>query len=414
MLDRLPAAVPLNDHIRKLPRFLKVAIMATHPIQYQVPWFRALAANEMLSVQVYFSMLPDQQQQGIGFGVNFKWDIPLFEGYRWSALKNVARTPGLGRFFGTSTPGIHAALAADRPDAMIVTGWQSFSLLQGIWACLRLGIPIIIRAESNALRTRPWWVRMLHRMLLSRFDGFLSIGKANRDFYLRNGVSPSRIFDCHYFVDNQRIRSQMEEFSGRRADWRAAWGISTQSVCFVFAGKLQEKKRVMDLLAALGIARSDFPHLHLLVVGSGELMEAARSQVAEERLPVTFAGFLNQTEMAKAYAAGDCLVLPSDYGETWGLVVNEAMVCGLPAIVSDRVGCGPDLVSDGVTGAIFPFGDTHALAACLVRIAVDPALRASMGRQARERIAGYSVEHATQGTLQALDATVGGGNVHAN
>ncbi len=96
--------------------------------------------------------------------------------------------------------------------------------------------------------------------------------------------------------------------------------------------------------------------------GTGVLGNEATALATESGLPVSFAGFLNQTEITQAYAAGDCLVLPSDYGETWGLVVNEAMVCGLPAIVSDRVGCGPDLVEPGVTGAVFPFGDIPALA----------------------------------------------------
>src|SRR5476649_2105987 len=104
---------------------------------------------------------------------------------------------------------------------------------------MRLGIPAIIRAESNALRKRPWWINAAHRILLSRFDAFLAIGKANREFYLGNGVDPLAIFPCRYFVDNERIRAQYEACSESRADLRAAWGIPPNSVCFLFAGKLQ-------------------------------------------------------------------------------------------------------------------------------------------------------------------------------
>ena len=380
--------------------------MTTHPIQYQVPWFQALASHDELSVRVYYSMLPDQQQQGIGFGVSFTWDIPMFEGYQWLALTNVSRKPGLGRFFGTNTPGIHEVLAADRPDAMIIMGWQSLSLLQGLWACLRLGIPILIRGDSNALRKRSWRARILHRALLSRVDAVLAVGRANRDFYLNNGVSPSAIFSAPHFVDNARILSRHALLEDSCAQLRQAWGIPHDATCFLFAGKLQEKKRIMDLLVAIGLARTSGVNLHLLVVGAGEQMDAARHKTEAERLPVSFSGFLNQTEMAKAYAVSDCLVLPSDFGETWGLVVNEAMVCGLPAIVSDRVGCGPDLVSEGVSGMVFPFGDTKALAACLMRMAADPARRKSMGMHARERVARYSLEHAVAGTVEALDATL--------
>ena len=122
----------------------------------------------------------------------------------------------------------------------------------------------------------------------------------------------------------------------------------------------------------------------------------------EHRLPVTFTGFLNQTEIPAAYAAADCLVLPSDHRETWGLVVNEAMACGLPAIVSDQVGCGPDLIEPGQTGAIFPSGNWEALAQTLVDLAADPDALRRQGENAHAKVAAYSVEAATRGMLDAV------------
>jgi len=132
-------------------------------------------------------------------------------------------------------------------------------------------------------------------------------------------------------------------------------------------------------------------------------MEEARRFAHGSGLPVTFAGFLNQTEITRAYAASDCLVLPSDYGETWGLVVNEAMSCGLPAIVSDRAGCGPDLIEEGVTGGMFACGDVNALSLKIRQFASDPEKLADMGQQARRRISDYSVEQAVEGTMCALE-----------
>jgi glycosyltransferase involved in cell wall biosynthesis len=144
--------------------------------------------------------------------------------------------------------------------------------------------------------------------------------------------------------------------------------------------------------------------MHLLVVGTGELMEPAQAFAREHALPVTFTGFLNQSEIAAAYVAADALVLPSDYGETWGLVVNESMACARPAIVSDRVGCGPDLVTPGVTGECFAFGDTAALAAVLERCAAERDELQRMGAAARERVlSGYRAARATEGTLRAVE-----------
>jgi glycosyltransferase involved in cell wall biosynthesis len=400
---------------------MRVAIVSTHPIQYHTPWFRGLARQPNLELKVYYALLPDQQQQGVGFGEAFAWDIPLLEGYDWELLPNRRKTPTLRGFFRSSTPAIHSRLAVTRPDTLIITGWQALPLLQALWAALRLRIPCIVRGESNGLRPRPLLVRALHRLLFSWFKAFLAIGELNRQFYLEYGIPEELVFSTPYFVDNQRFAEQFRRDVRERDSLRAEWTIDdgrqatgdvglspvvrrpSPVVCFLFAGKLEPKKRIMDLLRAMDVASRTLSNIHLLVVGTGELMEEARLFAENRRLPVAFTGFLNQTEITRAYAAADCLVLPSDYGETWGLVVNEAMACGLPAIVSDRVGSGPDLVEEGVTGSVFPCGDINALASKLVEFGSDHEKIVRMGKQARHRINDYSVEAAVEGTMRAIE-----------
>ncbi|MEK6285237.1 MAG: glycosyltransferase [Acidobacteriota bacterium] len=396
---------------------MKVAVVSPHPIQYHTPWFQKLAAQEHVDLKVYYALLPDQRQQGVGFGEAFAWDIPLLEGYDWELIPNKRRSPSLRGFFRSSTPAIYSLLARAKPDVVIITGWQALPLLQALWAAIRLGIPRIVRGESNGLRPRPSPVRALHRLLLSRFDAFLAIGKLNREFYLQYGIPDERVFSCPYFVDNDRFAAQLVGDAVERDSLRAGWNIddgrpATEDrprVCFLFAGKLEPKKRIMDLLRAMDVARRKCPSIHLLVAGAGELMDEARQFAESRSLPVTFAGFLNQSQITRAYAAADCLVLPSDHGETWGLVVNEAMACGLPAIVSDQAGCGPDLVEEGVTGGVFPCGDINALALKIQAFASDPEQLARMGEQARQRINNYSVERAVQGTMRALEFVTSAG-----
>jgi glycosyltransferase involved in cell wall biosynthesis len=386
-----------------------VAIFATHPIQNQVPWFRSLAARPELDVKVFFGMVPDAVQQGVGFGVGFRWDVPLLEGYDSETLHNMARRPSLGTFDGCDTPGVARRLRAWKPDLSILTGWQSKMLVQAWWACLRLGVPRIVRGESNALRDRPPWKRLLHRLWLRGFDQFLAIGRSNREFYRQAGIAAARIHDCPYSVDNQRFAAAAAVARGERAQLRRNWSIPDGAACFLFCGKLIAKKRPLDLLRALQRAAEAGAAAHVLVVGDGELMADARALVQRDRLPVSFAGFLNQAEIVRAYVAADCLVLPSDAGETWGLVVNEAMCCALPAIVSDQVGCGPDLVEDGVTGAVYPAGDVDALAKLLIACSADVAGLRAMGARARDRVQSrYSVARAVEGALAAIDAAMAG------
>jgi glycosyltransferase involved in cell wall biosynthesis len=386
---------------------VRVALFATHPIQYQAPWFQALAAQPNLALKVFFGTVPDAAQQGVGFGVDFHWDIPLLEGYESEILQNVAKRPSLGAFTGCDTPQVFRRLRYWQPDLAILTGWQSKMLLQAWWACVRLGVPRIVRGESSALASRPAWKRALHRGWLRGFDQFLAIGEANRNFYRGAGIPNVRLHACPYFVDNQRFSTAADALRERRGALRRDWSIPEHAVCFLYCGKLIAKKHPLDLLRALQWASAAGGAVHVLVVGEGELLAPARALVERDRLPVTFAGFLNQTEVVDAYVAADCLVLPSDSGETWGLVVNEAMACGIPAIVSDQVGCGPDLVSEGVTGAVFPMGDIDALAQRLIELAGDPARLRAMGTAARQRVlTQYSVERAVEGTMAAIDAAM--------
>lgn len=383
----------------------KLVIVATHPVQYQAGWYRSLAVRSDIELTVYYAMIPSPDQQGVGFGIAFEWDVPLLEGYTWRLLPNTSRSPSLRGYFASRVPAVGAYLDQDVPDVVLLTGWQAYPLIQSLRSSRARNLPVLVRGDSNILKPRSWWKRMLHRVLLSRFDACLAVGIANREFYLQNGVPEERIFAAPHFVDNEHFSRLHESLVDHRAEIRAAWGIEESAVCFLFAGKLTPKKRVMDLLAAFDIAaRQSTRELRLLIVGEGDQGEKLREHAHSLGMPAIFTGFLNQTSMPRAYTAADCLVLPSDYGETWGLVVNEAMISGKPAIVSDRVGCGPDLVVEGETGWTFPFADVNALAERFLEAARDLERLRAMGERARERVSkDYSVEAAVEGTLRALE-----------
>ncbi len=383
---------------------LRLLAVASHPIQYHAPWFRALAARPELELCVLFAERPDAQQQGRGFGVAFTWDVPVLEGYAWRDAPVRLRGKPWPAFLARSIARPAQLLRELRPDAVLLTGWHVWPLVQMLIAARRAGIPVVMRGESNALRARPRHVRALHRWLLGQCAAFLPIGQASRAFYKGYGVADAQLFDAPYCVDNTRFAQQAAQCEPQRAELRARWAIPADAVCFCYAGKLEPKKRILDLLQALKLAiPASSRRLHLLVIGTGELMAQAQAFAAEHKLPVTFAGFLNQSEIPGAYVAADALVLPSDFGETWGLVVNEAMACGRAALVSDRVGCAADLIVPDETGAVFPFGDTAGLARALVDMAQDSARLRAMGERARAHVMqGYTVERSTQATVQAV------------
>jgi glycosyltransferase involved in cell wall biosynthesis len=172
----------------------------------------------------------------------------------------------------------------------------------------------------------------------------------------------------------------------------------------MFSGKFIPKKRPMDFVRAIEKAVRRNPSIQGLMVGDGPLRASCENLVRERGAPIRFTGFLNQSQITKAYVASDALVLPSDGGETWGLVVNEAMACARTCIVSDRVGCGPDLVIPQETGSIFPLGDVEALANSMLELAGNPDHMISMGIDARSRLINYSVKTAVDGIIASLAA----------
>ena len=389
---------------------IRLGILTTHPIQYQVPWFRALSATPGIDLTVFFCMIPDAQQQGDGFGVAFQWNVPLTDGYRWRLLKNVSRSPSVTSFSGCDTPEIAEVVRDGNFDAFIVNGWVAKSCIQLLRACNRYRVPCIVRGESNSLRPRAWWKRLMHRVLLRRYAAFLYIGAANRRFYRDNGVPERKLFFAPYCVENDRFASAAASFRKQRDDLRREMGIPADAVVFLFSGKFVAKKRPEDCIeairkaVAMRVSRKQSRPMHLLMTGSGDLLTDCRRLAEQDNLPVSFTGFLNQAEMPRAYAASDCLILPSDDGETWGLVVNEAMASGLPAIVSDRVGCHPDLVTPGETGHIVALRDTAAIADLMVRLADSPETLDHLSASARERVSHYNYAAAAAATIAAINS----------
>lgn len=384
----------------------KVGILSTHPIQYYSPWYRELARRAEIDLVVYYAHRATPADQArAGFHVEFEWDVPLLGGYRHQFLANCARRPGTAGYRGCDTPEIPDIIRRERFHSFVVHGWYTRSYWQAMRACWRTGTPLMVRGDSTLLMASGGIKRMarwfIHRRFLPRFDAYLVVGRRARDYYLAYGADPARMEFCPHFVDNEWFSQAAAEARLRRAELRQQWGLSQAAVVFLFAGKFTAEKRILDFIRGVGIAAREAPGISGLMVGDGPLRPHVDAAIKEWGAPITPIGFLNQTKVPFAYAAGDVLVLTSAT-ETWGLVVNEAMACGLPALVSDRVGCAADLVTGGETGFAYPCGDVSALAAHMQRLAADPQLRERLGAAARRRIEAYSVEAAADGLCRAL------------
>lgn len=385
----------------RAPAKRRLAIVVSHPIQYYAPWFRHLAARPTLDARVFYlsdhGVRATRDEQ---FGAAFAWDTDLLSGYAHEFVPNRAETPSVNAFAGLRNPALRPALRDFAPAAVLLFG---YAYRTHLGLLLRPPAPVLFRGDSHLLGApaprgpKRWLLRLIY----SRVAAFLPVGRANAAYFRHFGASERKLFPAPHCVDAAHFAPTPERLAAAAAR-RAALGIPADATVALFAGKFIAKKRPDLLLAAF--LRADAPRAHLVLSGDGEALPALRAAAAG-RPNIHFLPFANQSEMPARYLLGDVFVLPSEgRHETWGLAVNEAMHLGRPAILSDHVGCHPDLLAPGETGWLFPAGDEAALAAALREALTLPRPRLeAAGRAAAARVAAYNHDAATAGLLAALD-----------
>jgi len=395
-----------------MTRPLRLTAVLTHPIQYYAPWFRHIHAHApQLALTVVYATRPTPAQQGAGFDVPFEWDVPLTDGYHSVIVRDAQ--PGdridTGAFSGVDVREIGAAIADTRPDVVLITGWYSKTLVRALAACRRLGVPVLFRGDSHLQSgptgwRRPLWIAKTWT-LLRMFDGYLSPGTRVDEYLAWFGVPGHRVFRVPHGIDNDRFEQSAASYQAPevRAAARREAGIDPSAFVVLFSGKLVDRKRPLDVIRAA--ARTTAPTT-VLVAGAGPLDTAMREEAARLGVKVRMLGFVNQTQLGHAYAIADCLALPSNHSETWGLVVNEALATGLPVIVSDAVGCAPDLVHENVTGRQYRLGDVSALAQAIDGVRQRMPLTDAVRAACRAAVATSDVATMTDGLVRACRSVI--------
>jgi glycosyltransferase involved in cell wall biosynthesis len=284
-----------------------------------------------------------------------------------------------------------------------VMGWHLKSYGQAILAAKRRRLPVLVRGDSQLETPRSPARRVLKAVaypaLLRLFDAALYVGQRNRAYYRHYRMPEARLFFSPHCVDAERFRSGATELA--RTLMRRSLGAAPDDKLVMFAGKLVASKRPFDVLEAIARLRANGDEKPAaLFVGSGPLEAELRARARSAQTPAHFLGFCNQSRMPAAMAAADVLVLPSDGRETWGLVGNEALACGVPIVVSDAVGCAADLAADDRAGRIFPLANVDALAGALSVTLAQSADKAAIARVCDR----YSLEAAADGILRATIA----------
>ena len=372
----------------------RLAIITTHPIQYNAPLFALLKERNIIDFKVFYTWGIDalKEKYDPGFGKKILWDIDLLKGYDFAFLENIAKDKGSHHFNGIDNPDIINVIKEYNPNTILVYGWPLKSHYK-VMRYFKGKIPIIFRGDSHLLDYSGFLKSFIKKVVLKwiyrHVDKAFYVGQSNYDYYLTAGLKPNQLFFAPHAIDNQRFAGDNIEIINSGREMKASLGIMKDDLVFLFAGKLENKKDPFILLNSFLAVTTD-KNIHLVFVGNGELENQLKTSSLQNK-QVHFIDFCNQSEMPAVYQMADVFVLPSrGPGESWGLAVNEAMANGKAIIVSDKCGCAATLVKDGINGFVYQASNQSMLESAIKKMIDDKSLIDKMKKESKKIIAGYN------------------------
>lgn len=371
----------------------KLAIVTSHPIQYNAPWFRLLAKENKIQIQVFYTW--SQTETGItydpGFKKNIAWDIPLLDGYNYCFVKNISSNPGSSHFKGIVNPTLITEIIEWGADAILVFGWAFSSHLK----CIRHfkgKIPVLFRGDSTLLRTQSFLKKTFRKLFLKWVYSFIDfafyVGTENKLYFQMYGLKEEQLMFAPHAIDNDRFTGNNNDYDIAALAWKKELGILETEFVVLYAGKLEAIKNP-EFVIHLADKLNGTPVKFILVGNGSKEIELKYTTKNDKRF--IFIDFQNQLKMPIVYRLGNLFILPS-ISETWGLAVNEAMACGNAVAVRNTCGCAIDLVQDGINGFIFDENNIDKLAHQIQQLIDNKILCKKMGFESQILISSYSFE----------------------
>ena len=385
----------------------KLAVITTHPIQYNAPLFELLAKRGKLDVKVFYTWGSDvlESKYDPGFQREVAWDIPLLEGYDYTFVNNVAKQRGSHHFFGIDNPTLCSEISAWDADAVLVFGWSFKSHLKAIRFFYKKK-KLLFRGDSTFVAAQPWFKSLIRQQFLKfvyrHVDICLYVGTNNRNYYKRCRVVDTKLLFAPHAVDNDRFYDCDGNYQLKADKWKAELGIEPEAVTLLFAGKLTKDKNAQLLIDTLPLLSGTHFPVHLIIVGNGEF-ETSLKSMAAGNTHIHFVPFQNQAMMPVVYRLGDIFVMPTLTSDTWGLAINEAMASGRAVVVSNMCGAAVDLVKEGENGFVFNSTDPVDFRNKILILCQDKNLCLNMGAISGEMIKKWSLLQVAEAIENAVN-----------
>ena len=372
----------------------KLAIITTHPIQYQTPLFKKLA-KKLPNLKVFFASRHGLSSKYIDpeFKKNIKWDIGsrMLDGYKSEFSKNQNKNINQ---FSLNFLNLEKKLIKGNFDHILVLGWNNLFYINAILYALKYKIKLILRVETNLLlKINP--IKRLNKKIIlknlfKKINYFLAIGILNKNFLLNHNVPKKKIYPGPYFVDNNFFSKKIKKKS------------KSKKKIVLFVGKLIQRKNPFEFLNLAQMFLKN-KKIQFIMIGDGILKKECQKFINKRRLNnVSLIGFVNQTQLKKYYQKSDLLIVPSYY-ETWGLVINEAFASNIPVICSENCGASKDLILNGKTGFTYPTNELKILYTKTNKILKNKSLSNKLRTNISRKIKDYDVDISANSILKILD-----------
>jgi len=389
----------------------KVLVLASHVVPYGSAGFRLLAQDPRLDIQVaYCSMQGAERGLDPEFEREIQWDEPLLEGFSWVHVPNKSLRPGLGRFFGLWNPGLWSLIRTGGFDAIVIyTGYMYASFWLSVLAARSKRVAVIISSDSTTTQSRDGsgWKRQIKPFILGHvyqaIDVLMAGSPAVEELALKLGMPKERIVVIPSGMNKEEWIARTARFD--RSLVRDGWGIPADAPVVFYCGKLQPWKRPLDLVRAF--AKAAVPGAYLVFAGDGpkrgELELETRALRVEERVRIL--GFVNLSQLPGLYKASDLFVLPSEY-DPCPLVVPEAMLSGLPVILSAAVRGRLGMIDQGKSGFTYPCSDSERLAEILKKVLSNPGLLERLKEGVRRQMEFWRSSDLLDSSVLAIDRAI--------
>ena len=321
----------------------KLAIITSHPIQYNAPLFALLAKEDKIDLKVFYTWGVDsiKEKYDPDFQQVIQWDIPLLEGYQYQFLENTSKNPGSNHFKGIINPNLNQEIEKWGADIVWLWGWAFDSHLKAL-RYFKGKKEVWFRGDSTLLDEPKGFnlKKILRRVFLTwvyrYIDKAFYVGTHNKAYFVKHGLKETQLVYAPHAIDNDRFADPTGEYSKKAKEIRTKLGVSENKKLLLFVGKFEPNKNLLELVKAIN--NTD---LSLLLVGNGPQEEILKEIAAEN---IFFMPFQNQTMMPIIYRVGDAFIMNSK-SETWGLAMNEALASGIPIIASNKCGGAIDLIN---------------------------------------------------------------------